>query len=195
VITMPATPGETRWELPSAGKAGMWSLIAAESAIFVIFITAYVFYIGKSVSGPTPEILRPPLFLSACLLSSSATIELAIRKLKAGRSRTFAVLWFVTFALGAIFIVGTALEWRHLIVSEGLSISTNLFGTTYYSLVGLHGFHVSVGLCMLGLVTVFAALGKVTRESLPQLEVLSLFWHFVDAVWVVVFTLVYVLGR
>jgi cytochrome c oxidase subunit 3 len=195
VTTVPAIPDDTRWELPYPAKAGMWSLIAAESAIFVILITAYVFYIGKSLSGPTPEILSPPLFLTACLLSSSVTIDLAIRSLKRGRSRAFALLWFLTFVLGAIFLGGTALEWRRLIMSEGLTISTNLFGTTYYSLVGLHGCHVIVGLFLLGLVTVFASLGKVTREYLPKLEVLALYWHFVDVVWVFVFTLVYVVGR
>src|SRR5262245_40625764 len=101
---MAATPGETRWELPSAGKAGMWGLIGADAAIFVTFFPAYFFYIGKSVSGPPPKILHPPLFFTACLLSSSVTLDLALRNLKRGRSRAFTLLWSLTFALGAIFI-------------------------------------------------------------------------------------------
>jgi cytochrome c oxidase subunit 3 len=193
--TMPGTADDAPWALPSAGKVGMFALIGAESAIFVIFITAYAFYLGKSVSGPTPDILSPPVFLSVCLLSSSATIELAIKNLKRGNARAFAALWFVTGALGVTFLVGTGLEWRHLMVDEGLRITTNLFGTTYYSLVGLHGFHVTVGVLVMSLVAAFAGLGKVTPDHEFKLEVLSLYWHFVDVVWVVVFTLVYVVGR
>lgn len=190
-----ASPDVETWELPSTGKTGMFGLIAAESAIFVIFIVAYAFYIGKSVSGPTPEILRPPIFISICLLSSSLTMELAIRGLKRGSSRVFGAWWTLTFVLGAIFLAGTGIEWRHLIADEGLTISTNLFGTTFYSLVGLHGSHVTIGLLLMATVAVFTALGRVGREHLGKLEVVALYWHFVDSVWVVVFTLVYVVGR
>jgi cytochrome c oxidase subunit 3/cytochrome o ubiquinol oxidase subunit 3 len=192
---MPVTGDDAPWTLPSAGKAGMFSLIAAESAIFVIFIVAYAFYIGKSVGGPTPAILTPPIFLSVCLLSSSATMELAIRGLKRGKSGAFAGWWLATFVLGAIFLTGTGIEWRHLIVDEGLTVSTNLFGTTFYSLVGLHGLHVTIGLILMAIVAVFTAMKKVTREHESKLEVVALYWHFVDSVWVVVFTLVYVVGR
>jgi cytochrome c oxidase subunit 3/cytochrome o ubiquinol oxidase subunit 3 len=183
------------WTLPSAGKVGISGLIAAESAIFVIFVVAYAFYIGKSTSGPTPEILHHPIFLSVCLLSSSATIVLAIRRLDRNAVRAFTGWWFLTLALGAVFLVGTGLEWRHLMVDEGLTIATNLFGTTYYSLVGLHAAHVAVGLFLMTVVAVFAAMRKITCEHQAKLEVFSLYWHFVDAVWVVVFTLVYVVGR
>ncbi len=183
------------WALPSPGRVGMFSLIAAESAIFVIFIVAYAFYVGKSLSGPTPSVLHPPLFISVCLLSSSATMELAVRSLKRRKSSAFTSWWLLTIALGAIFLVGTGLEWRHLIVDEGLTISSNLFGTTFYSLVGLHGFHVTVGLLLMTTVAVFAGLKKVTAEHASKVELIALYWHFVDSVWVAVFTLVYVLGR
>ncbi len=94
-----------------------------------------------------------------------------------------------------MFLVSTAREWYHLIHDEGLTIQTNLFGTTYYSLVGLHATHVVVGLIMLSLVLVFSLFGRVKEEHWEKLETLSLYWHFVDGVWVVVFTVVYVLGR
>jgi cytochrome c oxidase subunit 3/cytochrome o ubiquinol oxidase subunit 3 len=100
----------------------------------------------------------------------------------------------LTFVLGALFLLGTALEWKHLI-AEGLTIRANLLGTTYYSLVGLHALHVLVGLVLLGGVTVFALLRKVGQAEAEKVDVLSLYWHFVDAVWVVVFTVVYVVGR
>jgi cytochrome c oxidase subunit III len=195
VTTAQLSEAETPWVVPSAGRVGMFSLIAAEASIFVIFIVAYLFYLGKSVGGPTPAILHPPLFLSVCLLSSSGTMELAVRGLKRSGTRGFIGWWLLTLALGAIFLAGTGLEWRHLIQDEGLTISTNLFGTTFYSLVGLHGFHVVVGLLLMALTAGFAARGFLTRESAPKVEVLALYWHFVDVVWVVVFTVVYLVGR
>jgi len=193
-MTLPQ-PGFTG-ELPSRGRVGMFSLIAAESAIFTIFVVAYLFYTGKSLTGPMPnEVLRAPVFYTVCLLSSSLTIHLAARVLRQGSIRVFATLWFVTLALGATFLYGTAKEWHHLIYDEGLTISTNLFGTTYYSLVGLHAFHVTAGLAGLSAVLVFTLFGKVTQEHAERVDVLSLYWHFVDAVWIVVFTVVYVVGR
>jgi len=192
-VTATSNDGERR--LPSANKVAMYSLIAAESAIFVIFIVAYVFYLGKDTSGPTPTVLSPPIFLSVCLLSSSLTMELALRGLGRGSPSKFTSWWLATFVLGIAFLTGTALEWRHLIVDEGLSISTNLFGTTYYSLVGLHALHVSIGLILIGAVGFFALLGRVSGRYHGKLELVGIYWHFVDTVWVAVFTLVYVVGR
>jgi cytochrome c oxidase subunit 3/cytochrome o ubiquinol oxidase subunit 3 len=97
--------------------------------------------------------------------------------------------------LGTIFLVGTAREWHHLIFDKGLTISTNLFGTTYYSLVGLHAFHVTVGLLGIALAMIFTLAGKVRQEQSDRIDVFSMYWHFVDAVWVVVFTVVYIIGR
>lgn len=187
---------EDAWQLPSRGKVGMICLIVAESAIFTIFVAAYIFYIGKSLSGPTPrEVLQIPIVGTICLLSSSLTMHWAIAALRKGKTGAFSAFWFATLALGAIFIVGTALEWRHLIYQEDFTIQTNLFGTTYYSLVGLHASHVIVGLIGLTLVMILALMGKVKREHSERCEVFSLYWHFVDAVWVVVFTTVYIVGR
>ena len=191
-----AQTAEPEWVLPYRGTVGMASLIAAESAIFLIFVVAYVFYIGKSISGPTPkEVLEAPIFASICLLSSSLTIHYAVAGLRKGQTGMFTAMWFATFVLGTIFIVATGIEWHHLIYQEGLTISTNLFGTTYYSLVGLHAFHVTVGLVGLLLGLVFALMGRVHAEHAERAEVFSLYWHFVDAVWVVVFTVVYIVGR
>jgi len=183
-------------ERPSRGRVGMFVLIAAEAAIFAIFVVAYIFYIGKSLTGPTPkDVLAAPIFYSICLLSSSVTIHLAVKALRAGNVRNFSRWWFSTITLGVIFLYGTATEWHRLIYGEGLTISTNLFGTTYYSLVGLHGFHVVIGLLCLTLVLGFALTRRVKQEHAYRVDVLSLYWHFVDAVWVVVFTVVYIVGR
>jgi cytochrome c oxidase subunit 3 len=174
----------------------MFALIGAEAAIFTIFVVAYLFYVGKSLSGPTPrEVLSPPIFYTVCLLSSSLTIHFASRSLRRANIRSFGAWWILTIVLGAVFLYGTASEWHRLIYKEGLTISTNLFGTTYYSLVGLHGFHVVVGLICLSTVMVFTVFGDVKQEHAERIDVLSLYWHFVDAVWIVVFTVVYVVGR
>ncbi|HUL32451.1 MAG TPA: cytochrome c oxidase subunit 3 [Candidatus Eisenbacteria bacterium] len=174
----------------------MACLIIAESSIFTIFVVAYLYYIGKSLSGPTPrEVLEPPIFFTICLLSSSLTIHFAERFIEHGKRGAFLLAWFLTIILGGLFLFGTGLEWHHLIYDKGLTISTNLFGTTYYSLVGLHAFHVTVGLIMLLLVLIFGLAGRVGSEHAPRIQVLSMYWHFVDAVWVVVFTVVYIVGR
>jgi cytochrome c oxidase subunit 3/cytochrome o ubiquinol oxidase subunit 3 len=174
----------------------MWVLIAAESGIFTIFLVAYIFYIGKSLTGPQPkDVLRVPVFFTICLLSSSLTIHFALKLLRDGKVRSFAQWWLLAVVLGAIFLAGTFREWHHLIYEEGLTIQTNLFGTTYYSLVGLHAFHVTVGLVALTTVLLLTFRGYVARRHSERVEVLSMYWHFVDAVWVVVFTVVYIIGR
>jgi cytochrome c oxidase subunit 3 len=184
-----------QWRLPSRGRVGMWCLIGAESAIFTIFVVAYLFYIGKSTTGPQPgDVLHAPIFYSVCLLASSVTIHLAVRRITANDMAAFGRWWLATILLGGTFLFGTAREWSHLINNEGLTISTNLFGTTYYSLVGLHGFHVTMGLLALTLVAVFYFSARLRRDHAERLEILSMYWHFVDAVWVVVFTVVYVIG-
>jgi cytochrome c oxidase subunit 3/cytochrome o ubiquinol oxidase subunit 3 len=193
-LTQTAEPDA--WELPARGPVAMLSLIVAESAIFTIFVVAYLFYLGKSLSGPTPsQVLQIPWVNSICLLSSSATIWRSEQAIKAGLIKRFSTWWMATVVLGAIFLVGTAQEWRKLIETDGLTIHTNLFGTTFYSLVGLHAFHVVAGLVMLGLVLAMALAGRIKAIHAERIKVLAIYWHFVDAVWVVVFTVVYLLGR
>jgi cytochrome c oxidase subunit 3 len=195
-ITIPITQPAWTSVLPDRGKVAMAGLIIAESAIFTIFVVAYLFYTGKSLTGPTPrEVLETPVFYTICLLSSSITVHLAGTALRRAKLGAFLTLWLLTFILGGLFLFGTGQEWHRLIYEKGLTISTNLFGTTYYSLVGLHAFHVTAGLIMLLIVLVFGLAGKVCRDQTGRIEILSMYWHFVDAVWVVVFTVVYILGR
>lgn len=187
---------EGPWTLPSKGRVGMLCVIIAESAIFTIFVVAYVYYMGKTLVGPTPrEVLTVPIFNSICLLSSSLTIVMAERAIDRGKISRFGLWWAITIALGSIFLVGTGLEWHKLIYHDGLTISTNLFGTTFYCLVGLHAFHVIVGLAGLLAVLILTLGGHVRQEHAERIQVLALYWHFVDAIWIVVFTVVYVIGR
>lgn len=195
-LTIPITRSPRPWALPDRGKVGMASLIIAESAIFTIFVVAYLFYIGKSVTGPTPsQVLETPVFFTICLLSSSITMHFAAKSLERGRQVAFLRLWASTIVLGGLFLFGTGQEWYRLIYEHGLTISTNLFGTTYYSLVGLHAFHVTAGLLMLSLVLIFTLVGRLDESESGRIGVLAMYWHFVDAVWVVVFTVVYIVGR
>ena len=195
-ITIPITQVPRPWVLPDRGKVAMACLIIAELAIFTIFVVAYLFYTGKGLTGPTPrDVLETPVFYTICLLSSSITVHLAGKALELGKPAAFLTLWSFTFVLGGLFLFGTAREWHRLIYEKGLTISTNLFGTTYYSLVGLHAFHVTAGLLMLLIVLIFRLAGRVSEEQSGRVGVLAMYWHFVDAVWVVVFTVVYILGR
>jgi cytochrome c oxidase subunit 3 len=187
---------EGEWRLPSRGMVAMAGLITAESSIFLIFVVAYLYYLGRDVSGPTPkEVLEIPYFGTVCLLSSSGFIMLAERAIEHGKVAAFRLWWSVTILLAAIFLVDTGMEWQKLMVQDHLTIHTNLFGTCFYSLVGLHALHVIVGMLMMLITLVFALTGHVRTEHSYRVKVLALYWHFVDAVWVVVFTVVYVVGR
>jgi cytochrome c oxidase subunit III len=194
--TLPIAVPVTETHLPYKGRVAMFTLIAAESAIFSIFVVAYIYYIGQSLSGPTPrEVLDLPIFNTIFLLSSSLTIWMAERALVRRAMSNFVLFWGLTILLGTIFLIGTGREWYKLITVDHLTISTNLFGTTYYSLVGLHALHVIVGLILLLVVFIFGVMRVLRPEDTKRVEVLSLYWHFVDCVWVVVFTVVYLIGR
>jgi cytochrome c oxidase subunit 3 len=184
------------WRLPDRGRIGVLCLIATESALFTIFVVAYLFYMGASQVGPTArQVLELPIWPTVCLLSSSVTVMIAERALHGRRLRAFVSWVVVTAALGAEFLRQTALEWRRLIVVDHLTISTNVFGTTFYSLVGLHASHVLVGLGLFVLVLVVSVRGRAMLENARRFQFLAWYWHFVDLVWVVVFSVVYVIGR
>ena len=184
------------WQLPSKRRVGMTALIVGESAIFTIFVVAYVFYMGKSVTGPTPaQVLEIPILATICLLSSSITIWRAEKAIEDDRMGSFSVWLGATIVLAAVFLTNTALEWKKLIYQNGLTVSTNLFGTTFYSLVGLHATHVVVGMFLLTSVFIFSLFGWVDSRQSERFGVIALYWHFVDGVWIVVFTVVYLIGR
>ena len=191
------TPSESaEWRLPSRGAVAVICLILTETALFMIFVVAYLYYIGKSLSGPYPsEVLDMPVIATVCLFSSSLTIVLAERAFGRSDAGGFRLWWAGTIVLGAVFLALTAIEWRRLIIGPGLTISANLFGTTFYSLVGLHASHVIVGLILLTLTMILFLLRRVRPEHGERIKLISWYWHFVDAVWVVVFTVVYLIGR
>src|SRR5213594_3486206 len=153
------------WSLPSRRKIGVISLIVTETALFTIFAVAYLFYIGKSLTGPYPaQVLEPPILATICLLSSSVTIMLAERAFRTESIGNFRLWWLVTILLAVVFLGWTALEWRRLIYQHNLTIGTNLFGTSFYSLVGLHATHVIAGLILLSLIFWLSLRGLVMRS-------------------------------
>jgi len=187
-------PGQVQ-PLAPRGRIGMLTLILSETTFFLTFVMVYLFYIGKSASGPQPaDVLELPILNTACLLSSSLTIAFALRALRNDRVAGFNAWMALTIVLGLEFLVGTAVEWRTLMADHGLYIGTNLFGTTYYALVGFHAFHVTLGLLLLTLVLSLALLGHVRARFFEHIELLSWYWHFVDGIWVLVLTTVYVIG-
>ncbi|MDD5198238.1 MAG: heme-copper oxidase subunit III [Terrimicrobiaceae bacterium] len=192
-INQPVSIDEiTPWRPPSIRKVGMLTLITTESALFAIFVVAYIFYIGKSLNGPYPhELLEIPWSASFALFGSSATITFAEFALKKGNRPLFHLWWFITIAMGIYFLGFTAYEWHEFIFEKHLTISTNVFGTTFYSLVGLHASHVVVGLLLLGTILISSLRNKLDHEHHEHVEIISWYWHFVDAVWAVVLTVVY----
>ncbi len=178
------------------GKVGLICLFLTEVSLFSIFVTAYIFFAGKSASGPQPaDVLSLPIVATICLLSSSLTAELALRTLRSDARGRFLFWLGATILLGAEFLRQTAVEWNKLINVDHLTIATNVFGTTYYSLVGLHASHVVIGLILLTLVFLLGFSGAPLQQHERRIHLLSWYWHFVDVVWIVVFTVVYVIGR
>jgi cytochrome c oxidase subunit 3/cytochrome o ubiquinol oxidase subunit 3 len=197
MTAMPLTePIATPWTLPRRGRVGMLLFIVAEVSIFGVFVTTYLNYIGRSLTGPTPaEVLHFPVAMTVALLSSSATIHLANGALRRGATTRFLGFWLATILLGAGFLLGTSREWYELIFEHHLTIRTNLFGSTYYALVGLHASHVVAGMVLLLIVATFGLAGRLRPAHVERTDVLSMYWHFVDVVWIVVVTVVYVIGR
>jgi cytochrome c oxidase subunit 3/cytochrome o ubiquinol oxidase subunit 3 len=178
---------------------GMLTFLMSEVAFFSTLIVTYLTYLGKEGQPPpTPATaLSLPLVIgtTACLLSSSGTVHLAEMALHRGFVGRFAVLWSATILLGIVFLSGTAYEWHELIFHKGLTISTNLFGSTYYTLVGFHALHVTIGVIVLITMLIVVLRHKMTPKHAIGVKLGSWYWHFVDVVWVIVFTVVYLVSR
>jgi cytochrome c oxidase subunit 3/cytochrome o ubiquinol oxidase subunit 3 len=193
-----ATPLTSHHSRLTHAHVGILVFLTTEVAFFGTLIMTYVYFLNQTGQGdPNPSQVFhwwPVLPASVFLFSSSATIHLAERALRRGARPVFLGLWGLTIVLGVLFLLGTALEWRELIGTHHLTISRNLFGTTYFTLVGFHALHVTVGVIVMSIVFGLALRRQITERNPPGVEVVSWYWHFVDGVWVVVFTLVYVVA-
>jgi cytochrome c oxidase subunit 3 len=176
-------------------KIAFWAFIGSECLLFGSLIATYLVYEGKSVSGPTThEILNIPLTSVSTfdLLMSSLAMVLALAAVQRG-DKVWARVWLATTALlGAIFLGFQAFEFTHF-VREGLGFTTNLFGSSFFTLTGFHGGHVFVGVAWLTTLLVRSFQGKLGPEKALNVEIAGLYWHFVDVVWIVIFTVVYLI--
>lgn len=174
-------------------KLLMWLFLASDCLFFGSFIAAYVLYRDRSVVGPYPEDLFDIPFTSVSafiLLMSSVSMVLALAAIQRGNVRNMQVWLLTTAALGTLFVAGQAYEFTEF-HHEGLSLSTNLFGTTFFVLTGFHGAHVTVGILILMSLFVYSLRGGIQQKDSLNIELAGLYWHFVDIVWIVIFTLIY----
>ena len=193
-VTSPPAEHATTTGLPNT-KLAMWLFLASDCLLFGALITAYVLYRGASLTGPYPSDVFDIGYTSVSsfiLLASSLTMVLALNAAQSrdmGRMR----LWLLATAmLGLTFVGGQVYEFTSF-YREGLSLSTNLFGTTFFVLTGFHGTHVAVGILMLLSLVGMSSADKLPEDPAFPVEMVGLYWHFVDVVWIVIFTVVYLI--
>lgn len=203
-----ASPHMQTLELPGPGgglrvpiemhHVGMVAFLVSEVAFFSTLVTTYIYFLTVPQPPPHPrDALSLPVTIvdTVFLLTSSFTIHRAEKNRHRGRDGRFLMWWAATILLGALFLGGTAIEWRDLIHDHGLTIDRNLFGSCYYTLVGFHALHVTIGVVVLSTVWVLTASSLLRGPAPLAVTFAGWYWHFVDVVWVVVFCTVYVFGR
>ena len=177
-------------------KLAMWAFLGSECMFFGSLIGTYFFYHGKALAGPLPATIFSIGITSIStflLLMSSLTMALAVDAMKQRKPTVTRNYLLVTALLGATFVGFQVYEFSHF-VHLGLKLSTSLFGSTFYVMTGFHGGHVTVGVIWLTMLAFLVHKGKLNPTKLPiNVEVAGLYWHFVDIVWIVIFTFVYLL--
>lgn len=181
----------------SHAKLGMWLFLASDCLLFGAFISAYLMYNGRAQSGPTPhDVINIPFTSTSTfvLLMSSLTMVLAVSAAHRGDARRLRIWLVATAILGASFIAGQVYEFTTM-DHEGLGYTTNIFGSSFYSLTGFHGIHVTVGIILLLIMLSMSLRGRLGKMKAEVVEVIGLYWHFVDVVWIVIFTVVYLIHK
>ena len=174
-------------------KLGMWLLIASECLLFGALIGAYMIMRNKGLAGPTPqEVLDIPVttISTFVLLMSSFSIVLALHAIQQGHIAAFR-RWILATALGGLIFLGFQTYEFTLFVHEGLGLSTNVFGTSFFMLTGTHGTHVAVGVIWLLSLYFASVRGRLTEDAAVKVDTMALYWHFVDVIWIIIFTVVY----
>ena len=181
----------------SSWKVGFWTFIGSECLFFATLISTYMVYKGRSIVGPYPEeILDIPLtsVSTFVLLMSSLAMVLGLDGIQRG-SRKLTLIWLgAVILLGVTFLGFQVYEFNHF-VHEGLTLSTNVFGSSFFVLTGFHGAHVAGGVIWLSTLWILAARGKLNQGDSLKVEIAGLYWHFVDIVWIFLFPLLYLIGR
>jgi heme/copper-type cytochrome/quinol oxidase subunit 3 len=176
-------------------KLGMWAFLGSECLFFGSLIATYLLYRGRSLVGPFPEDVYDIPYTSVSsfvLLMSSLTMVLALNAIQRGDHRKLRAWLLATALLGITFVGGQVFEFT-VFVKEGLTISRNLFGTSFFVLTGFHGAHVTVGILMLLTLYGMSLAGRLPQQNALRVELVGLYWHFVDIVWIVIFTVVYLI--
>lgn len=179
----------------SNNKLAMWLFLASECLLFGGLIATYMLYRGRHSGGPGPSQVYDIPFTSVStfvLLMSSLTMVLAVNAAQARDDRNTRIWLIVTAMLGATFVGGQVYEFTTF-YNEGLGFTTSLFSSSLYTLTGFHGVHVSVGVIMLLATAGILSRAKVPGDKAEVVELVGLYWHFVDVVWIVIFTLVYLI--
>jgi heme/copper-type cytochrome/quinol oxidase subunit 3 len=174
-------------------KLLMWLFLGSECLFFGSFISAYLLYRNRSISGPYPKDLFDIPFTSVSsfvLLMSSVSMVLALAAIQKGDVRRMRIWLLTTSILGMVFLSGQAYEFTGF-YREGLRLNTNMFGTTFFVLTGFHGAHVTIGVLILMSMWGASFKGKLTQENSLNVELAGLYWHFVDIVWIIIFTMIY----
>jgi heme/copper-type cytochrome/quinol oxidase subunit 3 len=176
-------------------KLGMWAFLGSECLFFGSLIATYLLYRGRSVQGPYPEDVYDIPYTSVSsfvLLMSSLTMVLALNAIQRGDHRRLRAWLLATALLGITFVGGQVFEFT-VFIREGLTLSRNLFGSSFFVLTGFHGAHVTVGILMLLSLYGMSLAGRLPVERALRVELIGLYWHFVDVVWIVIFTVVYLI--
>ena len=176
-------------------KLFMWLFLASDCFFFGSFIASYMLYRGRSLEGPYPDEVYDIPYTSVSsfvLLMSSLTMVLSLAAIQRGNLRGCRIWLLTTALLGMTFLGGQVFEFTEF-YNNGLSVSTNLFGSTFFVLTGFHGTHVAIGVLVLLSLYFMVSRGRLGREQALNVELAGLYWHFVDVVWIVIFTLVYLI--
>ena len=185
----PTSTGLDTWKL------GFWTFLGSETLFFGSFIATYMIYAGRNIQGPLPhEILDVPLttISTFVLLMSSLAMVLALAAVQQGKRKQSLIWLLVTPVMGLFFLGFQAYEFTHF-YHEGLTLSTNLFGSSFFILTGFHGAHVTIGVVWLLILWLQNLAGRIGPDDALKVEIAGLYWHFVDIVWIVIFTLIYLL--
>ncbi len=176
-------------------KLGMWAFLGSECLFFGSLIATYLLYRGRSVQGPFPQDVYDIPYTSVSsfvLLMSSLTMVLALNAIQRGDHRRLRAWLLATALLGITFVGGQVFEFT-VFVREGLTLSRNVFGSSFFVLTGFHGAHVTMGILMLLTLFGMSLTGRLPSERALRVELVGLYWHFVDIVWIVIFTVVYLI--
>jgi heme/copper-type cytochrome/quinol oxidase subunit 3 len=178
-------------------KLAMWVFLASDCLFFGAFIATYLLYRERSLGGPSARELFDIPFTSATsfiLLMSSLTMVLALAAIQRGDGRRLRIWLMATALLGATFIAGQVFEFTEF-NREGLNLDTSLFGSSFFVLTGFHGAHVTIGIIWLMSLWGMASQGRLTQKDAEKVEIAGLYWHFVDVVWIVLFTVIYLIPQ